>query len=335
MKKILVTGAAGFMGSHLAETLGNKNYEVYGIDNFSVGRRHNVPKNIQFIECDLVDAKATKKLIEKIMPTLIYHLAAWAHEGLSQFTPRIITENNYNAFLNLIVPAINNGMKRIVVTSSMSVYGAQHPPFDEKMSPQPEDIYGVAKASMEKAIEILADVHKFQYTIIRPHNVYGPRQALWDPYRNVVAIFINRLMKNLPPLIYGDGKQTRAFSYIDDVTPYILASGFSRKTLGEVINIGPLTEYTVTELAQTVLEAFESKLKPIYLTDRPREVKHAYCTNKKAKRLLGYHTTVNLKEGVKRMVAWAQTLGPQEFKYLDELELTGKNVPQSWAKKLL
>lgn len=191
--------------------------------------------------------------------------------------PKLITENNYNAFLNLIVPAINNGMERIVVASSMSVYGSQKPPFSEDMPTDPEDIYGVAKAAMEKATEILADVHGFDYTIIRPHNVYGPRQALWDPYRNVVAIFINRLMKGLPPIIYGDGNQTRAFSYIDD----------------------------------------------------------AYCTNKKAKKLLGYRTTTTLEEGVRKTIGWAKTLGPQKFQYLDQLELSGKNVPKPWAKKTM
>lgn len=333
--RILVTGAAGFMGSHLAEALANQGHQVYGIDNFSIGRRYNIPKNITFIKCDLVNAKATESLIKKTKPTLIYHLAAWAHEGLSQFMPKLITENNYNAFLNLIIPAINNGMKRIVVASSMSIYGAQKPPFDEKMEAKPEDIYAVAKAAMEKATEILADVHGFDYTIVRPHNVYGPRQALWDPYRNVVSIFINRLMKNLPPIIYGDGTQTRAFSYIDDVNPYILKSGFIKKAKREVFNIGPLEESTVNKLAQTVLQAFGSKLKPIYVPDRPREVKHAYSTNDKAQKFLGYHTTVGLKEGVKKMVEWAKKIGPQEFEYIDELELSGKKIPRVWKKKLM
>src|SRR5581483_11734930 len=198
---------------------------------------------------------------------------------------------------NVLIPAINNGMKRIVVTSSMSVYGDQKAPFSEDMPLKPEDIYAVAKASVEKATEILADVHGFDYTIIRPHNVYGPRQALWDPYRNVVAIFINRIMKGLPPIVYGTGRQTRAFSYIDDVNPYILKSGFIKEAKGEIFNIGPLEEYSINELAHTVLDAFHSKLKPVYVPFRPREVKDAYCTNKKAKKLLGYHTSVTLKEG--------------------------------------
>jgi UDP-glucose 4-epimerase len=333
--RILVTGVAGFMASHLAEHLASQGHEVYGIDNESIGIPGNVPKNIKYAKIDMRWEGAMKSLIEECKPELVYHLACWAHEGLSQFMPILITENNYNAFLNLIVPAINNGMKRIVVCSSMSVYGAQQAPFDEKMATAPEDIYAVAKNAMERATEVLADVHGFDYTIIRPHNVYGPRQMLHDPYRNVVGIFINRILNGKPPIIYGDGKQTRAFSYIDDVTPYIAKAGFLDVTKGEIINIGPTQEYTVNELAETVLHAFNSDLKPTYFPDRPREVKHAYCTNDKAQRLLGYKTTTDLKDGVQKMVEWAKTQGPKEFKYLDELELTGDKIPATWKDRLM
>jgi UDP-glucose 4-epimerase len=332
-QRVLVTGAAGFMGSHLSESLANDGFEVYGIDNLSIGRDFNIPSNIKFIKCDLVDDKATKKVIENVKPELIYHLAAWAHEGLSQFMPKLITENNYNAFLNLIVPALNNGMKRIVVASSMSVYGAQEPPFNEDMPTKPDDVYAVAKAAMEKTVEILADVHGFDYTIIRPHNVYGPKQALWDPYRNVVAIFINRVMRGKAPIIYGDGKQTRAFSYIADVNPYIMKSGLVDQTKGQIINVGPLEEYTINALAETVLKVFKSDLTPIHMPDRPREVKHAYCTNTKVKELLDYKTTTTLEEGVRQMVEWAKELGPQDFQFLDDLELTGHNIPTTWSEK--
>jgi len=334
-KRILVTGAAGFMGSHLSEYLANEGHRVFGLDNFSLGKPINVPKNIAFIKCDLTDAKKTQAIIKKIKPSLIYHLAAWAHESLSQFMPRLITENNLNAFLNLIVPAINNGLKRIVFTSSFSVYGDQKPPFSEKMPPKPVDIYAVAKGAIEKIIEILSQVHGFEYTILRPHNVYGPRQALWDPYRNAVAIFINRVMKNLPPIIYGDGNQTRSFSYIDDVTPYIALAGFLDKAKGEIINLGPRKENTVNELSQIILEAFKSKLKPIYVPARPMEVKYAYCTNRKAKRILGSRTTVDLRTGVLKTIEWAKKVGPYKFQYLEGLELTGKNAPRTWHEKLI
>lgn len=333
--KILVTGVAGFMASHLAEYLANEGHEVYGIDNMSIGLRSNIPQNITFQKLDLRDEWYVNHYINEVKPELIYHLACWAHEGLSQFMPKLITENNYNAFLNLIVPAINNGMKRIVVCSSMSVYGAQKPPFDESMDRMPADIYAIAKTAMEEATEVLSDVHGFDYTIIRPHNVYGPRQMLHDPYRNVVGIFINRILNGKEPIIYGDGEQTRAFSYIDDVVPYLAKAGFIESAKGEIINIGPTEEYTINTLANTVLDAFGSEMKPIYFSERPREVKHAYCTNFRAEQILGYKTSITLTEGIKRFVEWGKLQGPQEFKYLDDLELTGKNIPRTWRDKLM
>jgi UDP-glucose 4-epimerase len=334
-KNILVTGVAGFMGSHLAEYLANQGHHVTGIDNLSIGKIHNIPENIIFKRVDLRDAEATAKVVAETKPELVYHLACWAHEGLSQFMPRHITENNYNAFLNLITPAINHGMRRIVVCSSMSVYGDQQPPFDESLPKRPVDVYAVAKAAMEDTTAILADVHGFDFTIIRPHNVYGPRQIIWDPYRNVAGIFVNRIMNKLPPVIYGDGEQTRAFSYIDDVTPYIAKAGMIEETKGEIINVGPLENYSINELARTVLTAFGSDMEPHYEPDRPREVKHAYCTNEKAVRLLGYQTSVTLQQGIQRMVDWARGIGPQQFQYLDELELTGEKVPDMWKHRLM
>lgn len=335
--RILVTGSAGFMGSHLVDYLIKDGHQVWGLDNLSIGREFNVSDAAKenFAQVDLRDKNQVSAMISVIKPELCYHLAAWAHEGLSQFMPQLITENNYNAFLNLVVPLINNGCKRIVVTSSMSVYGDQTPPFDESMKRKPVDIYATAKTAMEEAVEILSDVHGFDYTILRPHNVYGPRQAIWDPYRNVAGIFINRLMKGQPPIIYGDGTQTRAFSYIDDVTPYIAKAGFINGARGEAINIGPTEDYTVTYLAETILRAFDSKLSIQYVSDRPREVKHAFCTNKKAEEILGYKTSTTLEEGIGKMVAWAKTLGPQEFQYLTDLELSGDKIPETWKNKLL
>jgi len=186
---------------------------------------------------------------------------------------------------------------------------------------------------MEDAIKILSDVHGFDYCIIRPHNVYGPRQAYWDPYRNVVAIFINRVMKGLPPIIYGDGKQTRAFSYIDDVIPCVVKSGFENKAKSQIFNVGPLEEYSINKLAEVILSKFGSRMKPQYLPDRPNEVKHAYCSNDKAVNILGYKTNVNFEEGVSRMIDWVKLQGPQNFKYLDNLELIGSKVPKRGKKR--
>lgn len=326
---ILITGAGGFMGSHLLDLLIEQGHQVTGIDDYSTGTY----KHPQIIDLDLKDAMRVKEVVDFFKPDILYHLASWAHEGLSQFAPIKITENNYNAYLNVLVPCINNGVKRVVCCSSMSVYGNQTPPFNEDLETKPEDIYAISKASMEKATEILADVHGFEYVIIRPHNVYGERQALHDPYRNVIAIFMNRVMKGLPPIIYGDGEQTRAFSYIRDVNPYIAEAGFSKKVVGEIINIGPTKDYTINYLAQTVLDAFKSDLKPIHYPDRPREVKHAFATNEKAIKLLDYKTTTPFEVGVNKMARWALKEGSKEFVYLDKLELTGKKVPKTWLKQ--
>jgi UDP-glucose 4-epimerase len=224
----------------------------------------------------------------------------------------------------------------------MSVYGAQQPPFDEDMEPQPEDIYGVCKAAMEQTTRILGEVHGFDHTIIRPHNVYGPRQNIADPYRNVIGIFINALLNDKRFYIYGDGEQRRSFTYVDDFTPYVAKAGLDSSADGEIINIGPCEETTINELAQLVLSLFHKgrsipdRLQPQYLPPRPMEVRDAYCTDEKARRVLGYQTSINLQDGIARMIEWAKDLGPQEPRYMEEgLELTTDETPVTWTQRLI
>jgi len=224
----------------------------------------------------------------------------------------------------------------------MSVYGAQKPPFSENLEPKPEDIYAISKSAMERATKIMSKVHGFKYTIVRPHNVYGPKQNLADPYRNVVAIFINCLLRNKNFYIYGDGEQKRAFTYIDDFTPYFAKTGFSKKTDGEIINIGPQEEHSINELAAQILKAFgfdknhiPRHLLPKYLPDRPQEVKLAYSTDEKAKKLLGFKHRFSLEEGIKRTVEWAKKIGPQEPHYMEALEIETSKTPKTWKRKLI
>lgn len=341
--RILVTGAAGFMGSHLVDSLvEDSTNEIFAVDDLSGGYETNLSKKAQFTQLDLRDRKKTEYYISSVKPELMYYLAADASEGRSQFTPLSSTERNYLAYMYTLVPAIANGLKKVVLTSSMSVYGGQRPPFSEDMEKKPEDIYGIAKASMEDATEILAKVHDFKYVIIRPHNVYGPKQNLADPYRNVIAIFINCILNDKNYYIYGDGNQKRAFTYIDDFTPYFLKSGFDDACNGEVINIGPKEEYTINQLSELILNEFfpnghiPNALKPKYLPLRPQEVMEAYCTNDKASKLLGYKTNTSFEEGVKKFIKWAKAKGPQQFKYLEGgVELKTKDLPETWSKKLI
>lgn len=341
--RILVTGAAGFMGAHLVDFLvDNKENEIFAVDDLSGGYIGNVSPKAHFTKLDLRNREKVEKYIQKIKPELLYYLAADASEGRSQFTPLSSTERNYLAYMNTLVPCIKYGLKKVVLTSSMSVYGAQKPPFSEEMLKRPEDIYGIAKGAMEDATGVLAKVHDFEYVIIRPHNVYGPKQNLADPYRNVIAIFINCILNNKHFYIYGDGNQKRAFTHIDDFTPYFVKSGFNKEANGEVINIGPKEEHTINELADIVLSIFfpdgniPKHLRPKYLPLRPQEVMEAFCTNDKAAKLLGYKTTVTLVEGVRKMVEWARSRGPQKFEYLKNgVELKTKNLPKTWSEELI
>lgn len=338
---ILVTGGAGFIGSHLIDLLiENGTNNVFCIDDLSGGFIENVNKLAFFTQIDLRNPQDTQNIINRIKPDIIYHLAADAAEGRSQFVPISCTQRNYLSFLNLIVPAIKNGVKKIVVVSSMSVYGSQQVPFTEDQLPKPEDIYGINKFSMEKSTEILSKVYGFDYVIIRPHNVYGPRQNLQDPYRNVVAIFINCLLNNKGYYIYGDGNQKRAFTFIDDCVPYIYKAGLAEQANSKIFNIGSNNFYTINQLSDYILKTFfgnsiPKKLMPKYLELRPQEVVEAYCDHQNASKILGFEEKTSLKDGIEIMIDWAKTIGGQKPKYLKELELENKKLPLTWKNKLI
>ncbi len=339
--KILVTGSAGFIGSHIYDRLLEMGHEVYGIDDLSGGFMRNVSRPKRFTKLDLRDRAKTAAYIAKIKPEIIFHLAADAAEGRSQFTPLSALDRNLGAYYNLLIPAIKHGMKKMILASSMSVYGAQQVPFKESMEPQPEDIYGISKTAMEKSTKVLADVYGFKYVIIRPHNVYGPRQNLTDPYRNVIGIFINRLLNKKNFYIYGDGSQMRAFSHIDDVADPMVRTAFSKKCEGRTINIGGDQAITLNELSRLVLEEFfHSKdiprgYKPTYVPLRPKEVQYAYSDHQIAKRLIGFKPKTSLREGIRAMITWARSIGPQKFTYLSSLELEHTTAPKTWKKKLI
>jgi UDP-glucose 4-epimerase len=341
-QKILITGSAGFIGSHLYDYIfkhyGNK-YKVYGVDDLSGGFMRNVSQPKYFTKLDLRDRHQTLDYIAQLKPIMIFHLAADATEGRSQFTPLSALDRNLIAYMNVLIPAIKYGLKKTILVSSMSVYGKQQVPFRESMIPLPEDIYGITKAAMEQVTKVMSSVYGFKYLIFRPHNVYGPRQNLSDPYRNVIGIFINRLLQNKNFYIYGNGEQRRAFSYIDDIIYVIAKTAFEGKVENEIFNIGSDEVVTLNQLSKIILkEFFNSKvpkdLKPKYLPKRPQEVKDAFCDHTKAKKLLRYKARTRLHDGIKRTIEWAKSLGPQKFMYLDSFELDHKNIPKTWIDKL-
>jgi len=337
--KILVTGSAGFIGCHTVDALVSMGHDVFGLDDLSGGFMENVSLKKKFIKLDLRDREATAKMIAKIKPQIIFHLAADAHEGRSQFTPFSASDRNYGAYINLLIPAIKHGLKRMVLASSMAVYGEGQLPFKENVTPIPESVYGISKYAMEKVTHSLSKAYGFEYVIIRPHNVYGPKQNISDPYRNVIGIFINQLLQGKPYYIYG-GDQKRAYSSIEDVVPSMIKAAFLKSANGKTFNLGSDTPVTLDELSDAILEEFfkgekiPKKLKPRYLPSRPYEVKYAYCSHDEARKHLGFEPSMSLQEGLKSIIAWAREIGPQKFVYLPELELDHKLVPKTWKQKL-
>ena len=326
MSKILVTGHLGFIGSHLVDEL-VKEHDVLGIDNLSGGNIENSNPNCTDIISDLRDKEKIESVCKTVKAEVLYHLAADATEGRSQFTPTSAIENNLNAYMNVLIPFLKNGGKKVVLFSSMSVYGKGQPPFNEDDERKPVDVYGQAKRAMEEITEILAEVHGFEYTIIRPHNVYGERQRLDDPYRNVIGIFINRMLQDKPLYIYGDGEQRRAFSYIGDmIKPMVKAMEFNK----EIFNLGAAKDYSINELADLI------SIHQTNMPDRPTEVKEAFSTTTKSEVMLDFEDKTDFTDGIKTMIDWAMMKGYQEPKYLDNLEIDLKGkAPKTWINKLI
>jgi len=329
-KTVLVTGGAGFIGSHLVDRLIIAGHKVYIIDDLSGGKKENINPRAKFFKCDLRNAKKTDQTIKKIKPKIVFHLAANAAENKAQFSPIDITSRNWNTFINTLVSALRNGMKRMVFTSSIAVYGAQQTPFKETAKPEPEDLYGVSKRAIEETLKILSKVHQFEYVITRPHNVYGPRQNMTDPYRNVVTIFMNSLLKNKPYYIYGNGNQQRCFSYIDDVVDAVFKCGFG-KFHGMTFNIGADKNYSINELSKVIQEVSGKNIPPIFIDKRPQEVEVAIADHSKAKKFLNYQDKTPLQKGINLTWEYVKKAGPQE-PIFGEIELDSPLLPKNWRK---
>ena len=333
--KVLITGVAGFLGSHLADRFLQDGHDVIGVDNLLGGYRSNVPTGVTFLEMDLLDLEKVNSAFADV--ELVIHAACTAYEGLSVFSPSLVVANTTQITTNVISASVKNRVKKIVYMSSMARYGTQETvPFVEEMVPAPQDPYGIAKFASELLLKNLCDVHGLDYVILVPHNIIGPRQKFDDPYRNVASIMINRMLSGKQPIIYGNGEQRRCFSFIADVVEPLYAASFSNEAISQIINIGPDEEFiTINELARELAEILGFDLDPIYMDGRPQEVFEANCSADLARGLLNYETKTKLRDGLKELVDWIKAQGVKPFSYHLPLEIISEKTPKSWKDKLM
>ncbi|MGN6608752.1 MAG: NAD-dependent epimerase/dehydratase family protein [Jatrophihabitans sp.] len=334
MRRAFVTGVAGFLGSHVAEHLRDLGHEVTGIDNLSGGQVGNVPEGVEFGAVDCLDADGYADLLRGA--DLVVHCAASAYDGLSHFSPGLVYRDTLSATVAVVTAAVRAGVGRIVHCSSMSRYGALPSPFTEDQSPAPVSPYGLAKVNSEQFLRTFVEHHGGEWAIAVPHNIIGPRQRFDDPYRNVAAIMINRMLRGMQPVIYGDGSSLRCFSFVADCVSCLGGMALLPQAAGEVINIGPDEEpVTILHLAERIAALLDFDLDPKFVPARPGEVTLATCSSDKARRLLGYRTTTGLDEGLLAMIEWIDAVGPREFVYDRPLELVTARTPTTWVDRIL
>jgi UDP-glucose 4-epimerase len=327
--RALVTGAAGFIGSHVADACLELGMDVVATDDLSGGYVENVPQAAQWVQGDLRDAGFVASLWDGGQFDYVYHLGAYAAEGLSHFIRAYNYRTNLEASVNLVNQSVLHDAQRFVFTSSIAVYGSGQVPMTEDTVPMPEDPYGISKYAVELDLAASREMFGLPYTVFRPHNVYGERQNIADKYRNVIGIFMNAVLRNEPMPIFGDGLQTRAFSHIADVAPTIARAPLVEASADEVFNIGADEPSTVLSLAHLVAEAFEVEPQ-IDFRDVRNEVVHAFSDHAKIQAAFDLPAAVPLREGIQRMAGWVRAHGarePVEFAAGIEVE---RNLPPSW-----
>jgi UDP-glucose 4-epimerase len=352
-KRIIVTGGAGLIGKPICDLLIENGHIVWSFDNYSNSTNDVHHKDCNVVEIDICQREKVIEKVLEIKPDLIYHLACHPYEGLSQFCPYRVCDTTLMATINMVTAAVkSHSVKRFINFSSMARYGKGHlrdngtidgPPYKEWYRPNPEDVYASAKVSAEECVKMLCDLHGIEWCTVIPHNVYGPSniKTISDPYRGVIMIWTNSLLRGVPFYIYGDGKQVRAPSYIDDVVLPMILMGFKKDAVKKCCNIGADQEYSMNEIAQITIEEFESitgrkATNIIHVEDRPLEVKYSFCSHDLSKKLLDYEEKTTLRQGIRKVVEWAYKIVPNgiENRYLKELEITEK-APETWLKKLI
>lgn len=334
MAKVVVTGVAGFLGSHIADAFLADGWDVVGIDNLVGGYIENVPARVNFHLLDLVTDNIDHCFVGA---DLVVHAACTAYEGLSVFSPSLVVANTVQATTNTVGASIRAGVKRFVYLSSMARYGDHgNKIYHEFDWPRPQDPYGIAKLASEDLVQSLCSTHGVEWVVLVPHNIIGSRQKFDDPYRNVASIMINRMLHGEPPIIYGDGEQTRCFSFVSDVVDPIMVACTSDEAVGEIINIGPDEEpVSINWLANFLADITDFEGEFVYMAGRPQEVKHAVCSADKARALLGYETKHELMDGLYELKEWIEKQPRRDFDYHLPLEIVSDLTPDTWSKKLM
>lgn len=341
---IFVTGVAGFLGSHIAERFLADGHDVSGIDNLVGGYIDNVPcpHDRSGVKLTIADISDLDKLVEITRGVdVIYHAACTPYEGLSVFSPSLVCQNTYQISVNIMSAAIKNGVKRVVMCSSMARYGNGHnhsygPPFREEYPTGPRDPYGIAKVAAEETLRNLAETHGIELVIAVPHNIIGPRQKYDDPYRNVASIFVNRMLQGKQPIIYGDGKQVRCLSDVDDVLSCLTRLAVDPRANGHVFNVGPDEHPArIVDIAELIAFKLGVKFAPIFMADRPCEVKHATCSSDKIREWYGYRTQRTLSVALDRLIAYIEGRGARPFTYHLPIEYVTAKTPRTWSERLM
>jgi len=330
MTTALVTGGAGFIGSHVVDHLIDElGFEVVVLDDLSGGFKENVNPKAHFVQGSIVDYRLVTSLFDAYRFDYVYHLAAYAAEGLSHFIKRFNYTNNLMGSINLINASVNHNVKCFTFTSSIAVYGTNQLPMREDLTPLPEDSYGIAKCAVELELKASHELFGLDYVVFRPHNVYGERQNLGDKYRNVLGIFMNRLMQGESLPIFGDGEQRRAFTYIKDITPAIASSPLEPAARNQIFNVGSDQHYSVNELALEVIAAMDMPGR-LEHRDARNEVKLAFSDHSKFHAAFPDGRSTPLSEGIRRMALCAKTSGIRQSREFDGIEIH-KNLPPAWA----
>jgi UDP-glucose 4-epimerase len=326
---VLITGGAGFIGSHVAKHCLDLGFQVVIVDDLSGGFEENMPLGEDCIHkgCSILEVEALEYIFSVHKPKYVYHLAAYAAEGLSHFIRSFNYQNNLVGSMNIINACVNHDVKCLVFTSSIAVMANGTPPYTENEPFRPADPYGIAKAAVEQDLHCALEMFGLNYIVFRPFNVYGPGQNIGDKYRNVIGIFMNQIMNNQPLTVFGNGDQKRAFSYIDDVAPYIAKAATMEDIYNHVFYIGGSQPYSINELIKVICMEFDNYPAIHYLQER-HEAKVAYALTEKFNQVFN-PTCHSLSAGIQKMAAWAREVGPRKSKEFDNIEIR-KNLPEGW-----